>query len=294
MAGAGCARLRPDVMRAPSGEPSSAVGIAAATGPCLDVTPDADEDGLSDACESALAEAFAPQLMFQGTRCTLPSAGTGDRLAGGYFHAAQPVRGAVRLVYLPAYYRDCGWSGFKCVFVDCSGHAGDSETIAVDVRRLETGEWAAESIFLSAHCEGDPDGDCRWYSGDDLEQFEWVNDIDRGAPVVWVSDGRHANYPTRAACERGHWWLDTCDAAAAPYRFPVSPERNIGSRARPLVNEGQPAGCVRGRFVEPDDPLIVDPESLECFWDASARFGGWQGARREAAAYGSYLDYLGL
>ncbi|HEX2168463.1 MAG TPA: hypothetical protein VHG09_14610 [Longimicrobiales bacterium] len=267
------------------------MGIAAAPGQCLDTEPDADEDGLTDECEIALSSAFAPMLMVHSTRCTLPAAGADDRIAGGYFHAAQPVRGIVRLVYIPAYYRDCGWSGLKCLLVDCSGHAGDSEIIAIDVRRMESGGWATEGVFLSAHCFGD---ECRWYREEDLEQFDWVNDIERGAPIVWVSDARNANYPSYDACERGHWRIDSCDRPSAPYRFPTTPERNIGSRAVPLVNGDHPPGCVGGTFVEPRDMMIVAPDAVECFWDSSAPFGGWQGAAEGATAYGEYLDYLGL
>lgn len=269
-------------------------GLPAVPGPCLDMEPDADRDGLSDTCELALSSAFAPLLMMHSTRCTLPSAGTDDRIAGGYFHAAQPARGTVRLVYMPAYYRDCGWEGFKCILVDCTGHAGDSEIIAVDVRQLQNGAWVTEGIFLSAHCFSSSDDDCRWYRGDDLELFEWVNDVERGAPVVWVSDARNANYPSYVACERGHWGIDSCDPASVPYRFAVTPERNIGSRSVPITDGDHPPGCVSGRFVEPVDRLIVAPEAVECFWTASAAFGGWQGTDEGATAYGRYLDHLGL
>src|SRR5690606_26521741 len=96
---AGCAGMQQE----PSGPLGEPAGIAVAAGPCLDTIPDIDDDGLSDACERALAAAFAPQLMLHATRCTLPAAGNDDRIAGGYFHAAQPVRGVVRLVYMPAY-----------------------------------------------------------------------------------------------------------------------------------------------------------------------------------------------
>lgn len=287
----GCVRV---ASPAGTAAPAAAYGIAAAPGPCLDVDSDADDDGLSDACELALSRAFAPLLMMHSTRCTLPAAGTQDRVAGGYFHAAQPERGVVRLVYMPAYYRDCGWTGAKCIFVDCSGHAGDSEIIAIDVRQLENGAWATDAIFLSAHCFGTSDGKCRWYRDDDLEQFEWVSDIDRGAPVVWVSDARNANYPSYAACERGHWRIDSCDSASVPYAFPVTAERNIGSRAVPLVNGEHPPGCVSGEFVEPLDRMIVAPDAVECFWSAEAPFGGWQGVDGGETAYGEYLDHLGM
>jgi hypothetical protein len=287
LAAAGCATGA----RAPATEP---VGIAAVSGPCLATEPDADADGVSDGCEQALASAFAPLLRMHETRCTLPSNQHGRRIPGGYMHAAQPVDGTVRLVYMPAYYRDCGWSGWQCLFVDCSGHAGDSELIVVDVRRLPSGNWATDGVFLSAHCLGRTERDCRWYRGTDLDRFAWVDDIEHGAPVVWVSDARNANYPSATACDRGHLGLERCDRPGIPYRFPVTRDHNIGSRAAPIVEAGARPGCVSGSFVEPLDLLVVSPTAVECFWDATAPFRGWQGGGRGETAYGVYLAQLGL
>jgi hypothetical protein len=259
--------------------------------PCADGSPDRDGDGLPDACEARLATYFAPVLMFSATRCVAPAPLRGDAVPGGYFHAAQPVRDAIRLLYLPAYYRDCGWSGAKCLLSDCVPHAGDSELIAIDVVPDGRDSWRVLRIFLSAHCFGRIRSDCRWYEENELGAFAWV-DEPGSAPIIWVSDGRHANYPSRSACGRGHLWLDTCDADARAVRFPVSAARNIGSRSMPLQIEGQPPGCVTGAFVEPDDPLVVAARALECFWDAGVRFGGWQSSGRGSTAYGRYLELM--
>lgn len=275
--------------------PAPAVaGINLPASACSGATPDSDEDGLEDACEHALATAFAPVLMAHDTRCTPPSAAAGERIPGGYFHAAQPMRGGVRLVYMPAYYRDCGWSSAWCVLLDCAAHAGDSEMIAVDVRQLASGAWATTSVFLSAHCFGTSSRDCRWYEGAGLDAFEWLNDMARGVPVVWVSDARNANYPSYDACDRGHGGMDRCARDATSYRFPVISERNIGSRAVPMQLAGQAPGCVTGAFVEPADRLIVSPDAVECFWSRAAPFGGWQGGGTGVSAYERYLEYIGL
>ena len=219
------------------------VGIAVDVVNCIDAEPDSDRDRLGDMCELALTRAFAPQLMMHGTRCTPPGVAPAARVPGGYLHAAQPVDDVVRLVYLPAYYRDCGWKGTPCIFVDCSPHAGDSEIIVIDVRQGGRG-WLTDAVFLSAHCFGRSDLDCRWYRGDDLDGFEWLDGVERGAPIVWVSDARNANYPSRGACARGHMGFDGCAPDSQPYRFPVSARRNIGSRAVPVHEQGQPPGCV--------------------------------------------------
>src|SRR5690606_3383380 len=144
--------------------------------------------------------------------------------------------------YLPAYYRDCGWAGAKCLlpFVNCAPHAGDSEFVVVDaVRRGD--RWVTAAVFLSAHCFGGSGADCRWYRGLEVERFAWADGVALGAPIVWVAEGRQANYPGRAACDRGHHRIDTCDANRLAYRYPIaSTAQNIGSRARPVGGRG---GC---------------------------------------------------
>jgi hypothetical protein len=261
---------------------------------CLDTLPDRDSDGMSDACEERLARQFAPLLMVSATRCTSPTPLPRAEIAGGYLHGAQPVRGAIRLVYLPAYYRDCGWTGAKCILADCTPHAGDSELIALDVVPESGRGWRVQRVFLSAHCFGHIRSDCRWYEGEDLNAFEWLEVEGTRIPVVWVSDGRQANYPSRAACDRGHMRIDSCDADARAVRFPVTAARNIGSRAVPLTEPGRPAGCVSGAFVEPRDPLLVSTLAIECFWDVRAPFGGWQASGDGVTPYARYLELLGL
>jgi hypothetical protein len=258
---------------------------------CVNQSPDSDGDGLPDTCEVQLIREFAPVLMFSSTRCVAPGPLPREEVPGGYFHAAQPVRDAIRLVYLPAYYRDCGWTGAKCLIADCAPHAGDSELIAIDVVPHEGNGWRVKRIFLSAHCFGRIRSDCRWYEEEELDEFEWIGEPG-SAPIIWVSDGRHANYPSRRACDRGHLWIDACDVTARPVRFPARASRNIGSRSAPLSVEGQPHGCVPGSYVEPGEALLVSPRALECFWDGAVRFGGWQGGRNGATAYGRYLELM--
>lgn len=259
---------------------------------CAAEGTDSDGDGLTDECELNLATAFAPVLMQSSTRCTPPPARPRSGIPGGYLHAVQRVGGAIRLVYMPAYYRDCGWSGAKCILADCAPHAGDSEIIAIDLLP-RAGSLAVGRIFLSAHCFGRIRSDCRWYEGEELAAFAWT-ESEPAAPVVWVADGRHANYPSRAACERGHLRFDTCEGTALAFRFPVVPARNVGSRERPIRELERRAGCVSGAWIEPGELLLVGPEEVECFWDPEWRFRGWQGAGEGVTAYGRYLEVLGL
>ena len=105
-------------------------------------------------------------------------------------------------------------------------------------------------------------------------------------PVIWVAEGKNANYPSRAACDSGHWGFDTCDRNERTFRFPVtSSAQNVGSAAHPLGGRPDAPGCV-------DAAHLVPPRDLpgsECIWTAGA-FRGWSG-RTHAGATG-YARYL--
>jgi hypothetical protein len=241
---------------------------------------DADGDSLPDSCELQLARQFAPVLTV-GRVCNWD--GVAPRPGGGYFYAVQPVGTVIRVAYLPAYFDDCGWSGVKCrvPMVDCSPHAGDSEFIAVEISVRQPGAITVTGVFLSAHCFGRSGKNCRWYRGSELSDFEWQD----GAPIIWVADGRNANYPTQRACDKGHHSLDTCDNATFRSRFPVNPGKNIGSRKLPA-----PAGgCIKGEQLRSS---LIDPAAIECFWNPAARFRGWRSGAPGVTGYHRYLTEI--
>jgi hypothetical protein len=263
-------------------------GISAAWTPqtCRAVLIDRDGDGLDDACELALAQAFAPELMVDRRDCSWDGRQESGRLAGGYLFAVQGASApaTLRIAYLPAYFRDCGWQGRPCALrsAGCSAHAGDSEIIVIDASfDAPTRRWLAAAVFLSAHCLGRADGRCRWYERDELRYFSWAGGVHQGAPRVWVAKGKHANYPSARECDTGHWYYDSCDGNDARYRFPIaSTMQNIGSRRMPLPRgDSIPAGCIRADAL----PLrrSADPE---CFWTPEANFRGWQQAADDAGA----------
>ncbi|HEX2093204.1 MAG TPA: hypothetical protein VHG28_12415 [Longimicrobiaceae bacterium] len=261
---------------------------------CLSPAADRDGDRVDDACEHELAAAFAPELVFDERECGWDASVPGGRVGGGYLYALQrePRSGGVRIAYLPAYYRDCGWRLPACrlTWWLCDGHAGDSELIVVDAAYdSAAGRWRTVRVFLSAHCHGRSDGRCRWYAGRDLERFRWAGDVQHGAPVVWVAHGKHGGYPSREACGSGHWSYDGCNGNRARRRFPVvSMRQNIGSRARPFPH-GKGADCV-GPEEAGWGSAQVRAGTTECFWDPRARFRGWQGGEDEGATgYGRYL-----
>jgi hypothetical protein len=249
---------------------------------------DEDEDGLSDDCELAYATTFAPVLRTAQGGCNWDA--QNEQLGGGYYFAVLPGDSQkVRVLYLPAYYRDCGWSGFKCFLylTSCAPHSGDSELIAIELSVVDVQRPKVEAVFLSAHCFGRSDADCRWYRGEELRRFEWREH----APVVWVAEGKQANYPSAAACDAGHWFYDTCDRNSRTYRFPIVRHAlNIGSRAKPLNG----SGCVDARHPAWRSTL-TSPDVTECFWTPDRRFTGWQSpAYGSATAYEHYLALLSM
>ncbi len=246
---------------------------------------DSDSDGLADDCELALAQRFAPFLIVRSGGCNWDESVSPPRLGGGYFFAVQPVGQWIRIAYIPAYFQDCGWSGVKCwlPWVDCTPHAGDSELVIVNVQRDEASrDWKVDGIFLSAHCFGRTGSDCRWYRGKDLGAFA----LEDGAPLVWVAEGRQANYASRDACDNGHHGVDTCDRHDLRYRFPIiSVTQNVGSMAQPIGL----TGCVKGLQL---GSAKVQPDAEECFWNSQTPFRGWQATGRGVTSYWRYLTEI--
>jgi hypothetical protein len=92
----------------------------------------------------------------------------------------------------------------------------------------------------------------------------------QGAPVVWVSNGKHANYVSFARCQGGTLFLDRCDEGTRVYRrFPISREFHVLPLARPNWYLIPPR-----RAGYP----VVDPSKLEDFARGATEttFNGWQ------------------
>ena len=246
---------------------------------CFDVpgrgNRDPDGDTMDNACEDALAAAFAPGLWVAGD-CNY-DAGVG-RQGGEYYYAVQPYRHesskVARIAYLPAYYWDCGSPP-----EGSGGHDGDSEFFIVDVRYDDTTRrWVTQQIFLSAHCGTVTGQRCMWYPDPTtttvtptgtVQPFSWIDGTVRGAPIIWVAEGKHSNYSTREDCNGGGLaGSDTCDQDDRFYRFPVRfGQQNIWSRAMPQQ------ACVGASLW---GSTRVASGTTECFWPRQT-FYGWQG-----------------
>ena len=264
---------------------------------------DPDGDTMDNACEDALAAAFAPGLKVAVDCNYDPGVG---RQGGEYYYGVQPywyrssevapLERRVRLAYLPAYYwEDCGSPTEGHVpFGD--GHDGDSEFFIVDLQFNDaTRRWATQQIFLSAHCGTLTGQRCMWYPDPTsttvtptgtAQPFSWIDGKVRGAPIIWVAEGKHSNYSTREDCNGGGLaGSDTCERDDRFYRFPVRLARqNIWSRAIPHQ------ACVGASLW---GSTRVAPGTTECFWPRRT-FYGWQGLNLGSTAYSDILaQYAG-
>jgi hypothetical protein len=236
-------------------------------------------------------------------------------MGGEYYYAVESkvyldiprgLKRVLRVAYLMAYYWDCGAaSSYEWHEWFDNPHSGDSEFIIVDVAYdTVSHHWETFNVFLSAHC-GSPwippweDHHCRWHAPSDFAY--WVNQRVLGAPYVWASRAKHANYPTENSCDEaitvGGAELEDCEYDT-PQRFPVVyVQQNIGSRSAPFVDCAAPFSA----------SAMPDVGSYECMWSFSleggpplGRFNGWQsetvgGGGLPPAPYGRILqDYGGF
>lgn len=244
---------------------------------------DVDRDGLDDYCEFILAWKFLPAMSFASYDCD-----TG----GERYWAAKvfPDQGyVVRLAYLPSYYVDCGTpdeSGCDVIGA-CTSHYGDSEFIIVDIRyNVSTRHWYLVKAFLSAHWQF-PES----YGSQVTQSTQIPGNFNASAftyptntnafPQVWVAQGKHANYPTRAACNAGGaFGYDTCDGNPDSWvQLDHNRWHNVGSLHANMINTGS---CVTGGRLVATYP---DAYGIECYWVPNDDFQGWSTARPAASPY---------
>ncbi len=235
---------------------------------------DADHDWLDDNCEYQLAMAFRPLLQMSA----MESCPEGQPYwAAKYF----PHADFVRLAYMPAWHYDC----------DVGYHYGDSEFITVDiVYNPSSNHWQLWNMWTSAHWKATLLGIgvdfSRWTSYSGVE----FPDRPQGHPRVWVSSGKHANYPTQNSCNNQGVTIDTCllyvflanDSGprfGASFRLNVLPNRNAGSRFADLL------GCTYPVLA------FVRPSRCEMFF-TEQRFNGWWDAPPGVGGASAYFEHL--
>jgi len=142
----------------------------------------------------------------------------------------------------------------------CDPHKGDSEWIMLELEEgnFGAGSWRVRNATLSAHWHA-PAGGADNYVGPDLE---YGNDVWLGRPLIWVAEGKHANYRSQSVCDAGAWCTDNCDRNSnVGETLDIQFARNLGRDANRLIQ-----GPVYSLYGFPGS---------EDFWGASPFYGWW-------------------
>lgn len=227
---------------------------------------DDDHDWLADDCEYQLAKAFAPALaMSPNDRCKL-----GEPYWAAKYFPNDPARNwgeFVRIAYMPAYYEDCSEVG--------ENHWGDSEFLMIGLQYNKfTQHWEVRDAYLSAHA-GAQTNSSDYVVRTNLEYPTWPLTY----PRIWISRGKHANYISRDACNRGALGFDTCSDNQPLGRMKIYKARNAGS---PFLDRF-PSG------VASRNAMYSQNGQLEYFYNRR-NFKGWQATSESGVT--PYHDYL--
>ncbi len=243
---------------------------------CFDgVENDVDEDGIGDACEFALAQAFAPLMNFS----------YGDDVSREPKWAVRYSDGLVYIAYFMAYYNDAGVQGnfLACArfVLFCDAHWEDSEAILFRVTYVSTTQhWLLVDGLLSGH-DGYNLIDSPFPNGHPYASGIGYGDKLGGYPIVFVSENKHANYVSDSECDSGGKGnLDNCSTSLSPARLEIYGNANLGGYAHQFVD------CVYS-----GSPFYSSNQ--ECFWSGS-RFGGWQGINPDSDPYRDRLADFGF
>jgi hypothetical protein len=229
---------------------------------------DSDRDALADACENALAAAFAPELAYSSTDRTTHEPRWAARRLGN---------GKVRVAYLLSLHVDLGTYGCPLGLVLCGGHYGDSETIVLDLYyKSSSRHWVLDQSIYSAH--GFYNLYPRFFAAYPRMNFPARKG---GHPRAFVALRKHALYRSNTECDDGELGLDECRADTYQ-RVAAAPSLNIGSRAAHTAAQD----CVRST-------ILTSSTAVECYWTVRD-FGGWQGRTPKAGPYGSVLSFFGF
>jgi hypothetical protein len=228
---------------------------------------DADHDNVDDNCEYLVAQAFAPSLRLSATE---PN-GSRQSYWAVTIDDRPGTEQSLRIFYMFAYNHD-------------ESHDGDSEFAQLRIWFDESatyggtnGRWKLVSATYSAHF-GELNDYTTDYGYSDLG-YDFGGPF-RGAPVDFVSRGKHANYAHKEDCGGVFHPADDCTDNTVQVRFDVLTDRNIGSSRYPFRN------CVQS--VEPTVYL-----GIECLWTGT-HFVGWvDGSTASTTGYRTLLDYYG-
>ncbi len=208
----------------PAASSEAAVALGVTWVDCVVDPVDADRDGLDDACEEAVVRGFEPELVF-GVEETAP-----ERIP---FWAARPDGDqTLRIFYAISYLADAG----DPTLGGASGHDGDSEFIVLRVQYDGAGKWSLVEGYLSGHYDTFCDSG-GWFPA---ESFAYGGAL-FGPPLVYVAEGKHANYIDLEACDAGGCYQDHCSDEWHE-TMGIDAGRDLGLFSTPLVDQHDEAG----------------------------------------------------
>ncbi|MBA2686540.1 MAG: hypothetical protein H0U64_00425 [Gemmatimonadaceae bacterium] len=246
-----------------------------------DPSSDRDQDGVVDQCEYEIANAFHPQLQFDSRDC---NTGREPYWAANYKVSSIDNQPVIQVFYAISYYSDCGSPSLLCP-AQCYGHFGDSEFIIAEVTpsnypASDGVQWVLKRVTLSAHWNADGTDDGDVYSSTDLE---YGIAAPYSNPLIWVALGKHANYRSKAVCDAGLVYYDTCDSPGARVGLDVLSTANVGQRgtSQQLIDQ------VGSRAGQP---------GTEWYWTENNPFLGWnpRSSGGDTTAYGRILRFFGF
>ena len=192
---------------------------------------DIDSDGLSDADELWLADTWSPILYFDEEE--------GDCISNlgkvaiiyqvtPFYNNDKTTNGAL-ITYVFLYPKDCG--------VISSGigwdHNGDTEALRIYVKKTGTSSWKAGRVLMRRH-------DDYWRSYDTSDETEWRQMTPpfgkRTHMKVYVSESKHAMYPSLDACESyGATNWEDCGGGEIR-KYSIIQCQNIGEKLSPAFD----------------------------------------------------------
>jgi hypothetical protein len=209
------------------------LALDTAGAPCQDL----DQDALVDAWEGVAIERLRPVVVLDEDEQLVS-----DRAAVVAVVArVAPVGDAVHAYMMLGYSKDYGSCG------GFTSHNGDSERVALQLIAEPgggPGDVRIAAAYTASH-EGTANSHSRVFTGDDLSELTFGDDVALGEPrwFVFASSDKHATYARKDVCEGISiipCFDEDCgpDGVAAPADYELLPPFvNAGEEANPLVTD---------------------------------------------------------
>jgi hypothetical protein len=218
-------------------------GEEADAGTAADAGVDLDLDGLDDAFEAKVAEAYLPYLsVYPGDGC--PRGGIVYRVRK---HPKDP--GLLLVLYDHLFERDCG----------LTGHDGDNEAFSITVNPAKAPPLGITAVKAISH-QNTP---CQRVTT--CGRCAGLAACDGPTPRVYSSKDKHGTYATLSSCNPWTTCADSCTAAPTP-------------NTPPMVNAGEPnahlvENLTTQGFVTSAIGWSVQSEFNYNPWDPNTEFG---------------------